>query len=293
MDAQKYLENILTNQNLEDESQELKDLQKHRKDVDAILRNGFPKASPTIRYGGSKAKDTLIRESYDLDVVFYLPHDDTGAGETLRDIFENVTKVLAVHYYVDPKTSAVRLKDKQNKIDFHIDAVPGRYVDDSKSDCFIYQNGAEKDRLKTNLDVHIDHVKNSGVVPAIRLLKLWKTRRGLQAKQFVFELLIIELLKDKKRSDLDAQLKHVWSNLKDAKQPIGVEDPANPAGNDLSPFLKSVWPELSNRSLDTLNLLEQSGWEAIFGPVNDNGNGEHLRRAAAAVITPTKPWLGI
>ena len=49
-----------------------------------------------------------------------------------------------------------------------------------------------------------------------------------QQQQFVFELLIIELLKDKKRSDLDAQLKHVWSNLKDAKQPIGVEDPANP-----------------------------------------------------------------
>ena len=191
MEPQKYLESVLKNQNLEDESQELKDLQKHRKDVDEILRKGFPKASPTIRYGGSKAKDTLIRESYDLDVVCYFPHDDKSAGETLKDIFENAKKVLTEHYYVEPKTSAVRLKDKQNKIDFHIDVVPGRYVDDSKSDCFIYQNGAEKDRLKTNLDLHIDHVKNSGVVPAIRLLKLWKTRRGLGVKQFVFELLII------------------------------------------------------------------------------------------------------
>src|SRR5437879_5770802 len=113
MEPQKYLENILKNQNLEDDSQELKDLQAHRKTVEEILRKGFPMASATIRYGGSKVKDTLNRESYDLDIVSYLLHDDTTAGETLKDIFENVTKVLAAHYYVDPKTSAVRLKDKQ------------------------------------------------------------------------------------------------------------------------------------------------------------------------------------
>ena len=295
MEPQKYLETILKNQNLDADSQELKDLRKHREDVEEILHNGFPKATPTIRYGGSKAKDTMNRESYDLDIVFYLPHDDKSAGETLKDIFENVTKVLAVHYYVEPKTSAVRLKDKQNKIDFHIDVVPGRYVDDSKSDCFIYQNGAEKDRLKTNLDVHVDHVKYSGIVPAIRLLKLWKTRRGLRVKQFVFELLIIKLLRDKKSSTLDTQLKYVWTALKDAKEPIGVEDPANPTGNDLSEFLKSVWPELSGRSGDSLNLLEQSGWEAIFGPVNEDtdngGRTEDLKRAAATIIIPTKQWL--
>jgi tRNA nucleotidyltransferase (CCA-adding enzyme) len=295
MKAQEHLEDVLKSQNLDDDSQELKDLQAHRKDVEKILREGFPKASPTIRYGGSKAKDTLIRESYDLDIVSYFPHDDTTAGDTLKDIFENVTKKLAEHYYVDPKTSAVRLKDKQNKIDFHIDVVPGRFVDDSKTDCFIYQNGADKDRLKTNLDVHINHVKNSGVVPAIRLLKLWKTRRGLQIKQFVFELLIIKLLKNKKNNDLDAQLKHVWSSFKEAEEPISVEDPANPTGNDLTKLLKTVWPELSVRSRDTLDLLERSGWEAIFGPLEDKSNGEgktsSFARAAATVVTPTRPWL--
>jgi tRNA nucleotidyltransferase (CCA-adding enzyme) len=297
MDAQKYLELILKNQNLEDDSQELKDLQKHRQDVEEILRKGFAKASPTIRYGGSKAKDTMNRESYDLDIVFYLPHDDTSAGETLEDIYQNTIKVFADHYYVDPKNSAVRLRDKESKVDFHIDVVPGRYVDEAKADCFIHQNGAEKDRLKTNLDVQINHVKNSGVVPAVRLSKLWKTRRGLRVKQFVFELLIIQLLKDKKRSNLDIQLKHVWASLKDAKEPIGVEDPANPTGNDLSALLKSVWSELSGRSGDTLNLLEQSGWEAVFGAVDEdsrNGNKtERLRSAAAGVITPTRPWLGL
>jgi tRNA nucleotidyltransferase (CCA-adding enzyme) len=296
MDAQKYLEDVLKAQTLEDDSKEIEDLQKHRKDVEEILRDGFPEASPTIRYGGSKAKGTLIRESYDLDIVSYIPHDDTSAGATLKEIYDNVKAVLEEHYYVDAKTSAVRLRDKANKIDFHIDVVPGRFVDDSKTDCFIYQNGAEKNRLKTNVAVHIDHVKTSGVLPAIRLLKLWKTRRGLQVKQFVFELLIIKLLKDKKNSNLDAQLKHMWSEIHEATDPMTVEDPANPTGNDLSNFLKSAWQELSARSGDTLNLLEQSGWEAIYGTladeVNDKSRTNALVGAAAAVSTPTRPWLG-
>jgi len=295
MESQQYLESILKAQDLDDNSQELNDLQTHRKDVERLLREGFPNSSPTIRYGGSRAKTTLIRESYDLDIICYFPCDDTGAGTTLKEIFENTSKKLAENYYVDPKTSALRLKDKQYKLDFHIDVVPGRYVDASKSDCFIYQNGADKDRLKTNLDVHINHVKNSGVVPAIRLLKLWKTRRGLQLKHFVFELLIIKLLKVKKNSSLETQLKHVWTSLKDAQEPISIEDPANPTGNDLSELIQSAWVQFSDRSRATLTLLEQSGWEAIFGPLedekNDAGKTHQFVRAAATVSSPTRPWL--
>jgi hypothetical protein len=298
MDPKTYLTGILKSQDLADDSQELKDLREHRKSVEKILRASFPEAAPTIQYGGSTAKGTLIKESYDLDVVCYFPNDDDDAGATLKEIFESVSDALAKDYYVEPKTSAVRLKDKKNKIDFHIDVVPGRYVDDSKSDCFIYQNGAEKERQKTNLNVHLDHVRNSGVVPAIRLLKLWETRRGLRVKHFVLELLIIELLKEKKNSSLDTQLKHFWASLADAKDdPIAVEDPANPCGNDLSGFLKAIWPDLSSRAKDTLDLLERSGWEAIFGPLEEdeekNGSKESafFVRAAAAVSTPTKPWL--
>jgi hypothetical protein len=294
MEPQEYLEQILKSQKLEDDSRELKDLQSRRKDVENILRDGFPDASPTIRYGGSKAKGTLIRESYDLDIVCYFPRDDSTAGETLKEIFGNVTKKLEEHYYVSPKTSAVRLKDKRNKIDFHIDVVPGRYVDDCKSDCFIFQNGADRDRLKTNLEVHIAHVKNSGVSPALQLLKLWKTRRALSVKQFVFELLAIKLLKDKKNSDLGSQVKRVWTSIKEAEEPISVEDPANPTGNDLSQLLRISWPELSARSRDTLDLLGRSGWEAIFGSVDDvnkEGKTRNFVQAAAAVLTPTRPWL--
>jgi len=102
-------------------------------------------------------------------------------------------------------------------------------------------------------------------------------------------------LKHEKNSDLETQLKHVWTTLKEADKPVCVEDPANPAGNDLTNFVRSVWPELSARSRDTLDLLERSGWEAIFGPIGNEGDEEGKARAfvraAAAVVTPTRPWL--
>ena len=295
MEPHKYLENVLKSQNLKDDSKELKDLETHRAEIERIIRKAFPKASLTIRYGGSKIKGTLNLESYDLDVVCYFANGDNTAGETLKEIFNKVSEALSEHYYVDQKTSALRLRDKQNKIDFHIDVVPGRFIDDTKTDCFIYQNGADKDRLKTNLDVHISHIKNSGGVPAVRLVKLWKTRRGLQIRQFVLDLLVVKLLKGKSNTSLDAQVKHVWSAIRDSKEPIIVEDPANPTGNDLSGLVKSVWPELSARATDTLRLLEQSGWEAGFGAMSEDPGGgsgqkERVRVAAAAVITPTKSW---
>ena len=300
METDKYLQLVLKSQTLVPGSEELEALQQHRADVEALLREHFEECSPTIRYGGSKAKGTMIRESYDLDIICYFPNEDDDAGETLEEIYNNVKDALSGKYLVEPKASALRLKaldPKNYGIDFHIDVVPGRFTDDSKTDAFLYQASGEKNRLKTNLDVHIHHVKDSGVTDAIRLLKLWKVRNGLSVKNFALELFTIDLLKRKKSAVLESQLKHVWEKLRDEADEISIEDPANPTGNDLSGLLSpSIRQALSSVAKATLEILENSGWEAIFGPVEEDksedsrGRIEILRRAAAAVATPTRPW---
>jgi hypothetical protein len=296
MDNDKYLKDILEAQTLKEDSEELKKLQQHRKDVEAFLRERFSASSPTIRYGGSIAKGTLVREAYDLDIICYFPHDDTDAGDTLKDIYQIVKDALAEKYEVEPKTSAIRLRSRSRETlgqDFHIDVVPGRYTDDSKTDCFLHQEGAEKERLKTNLEVHIDYVKESGVVDALRLLKLWRVRKALGAKQFVFELLGIKLLKDKTSEPLSSQLKHFWKEIASAEEAVAIEDPANPKGNDLMPLLRGVWADLRSVAKSTLRILEESGWEGVFGSVEKSdqaGRVSRLSAAAAAVSRPTKPW---
>jgi hypothetical protein len=277
MSEDRYLEEILESQTLNPEGQEIKDLRCQRDEVDKLLRKKFEKSSPTIRYGGSKAKGTMILEAYDLDVICYFDHEDKEAGETLQEIYENVEKALNDDYLVTRKPSALRLKSRdvnQWAADFHIDVVPGRFIDGNQGDVFLYRSSGEKGRQKTNLDVHISHVKDSGVTAAIRMMKLWRARNSLSVRHFILELLTIELLKGKKDSKLADQLKHVWIELRDNVENIQVEDPANPTGNDLSELFNSaIKHELSSIAARTLEIIEKDGWEMVFGPAPKKSPG--------------------
>lgn len=298
MNDEQYLQGILNSQNLDDESEELKAVQDHRADVEELLLEHFSASSPTIKYGGSIAKGTLVKESYDLDVICYFTNDDTDAGETLKDIYYNVKEALQNNYLVEEKASALRLNsnsvDKFGE-DFHIDVVPGRYIDDAESDTFLYQASGEKSRLKTNLDVHIDHVKKSGVVDAIRLFKLWRKRNGVQIKNFALELSVIMLLEEKKDLTLPEQMQHVLTEFRDNINSLTIEDPANPEGNDLSELLNdAVRSSLSYTATNTLQTIESNGWSGVFGEIEEESDEddtvENLQKAAAAVRTPSKPW---
>jgi hypothetical protein len=300
MTDNEYLKNILDAQTLKEDSQELKDLRKHREDVEELLREQFAASSPTIRYGGSKAKGTMIKDAYDLDVICYFENDDTAAGETLKDIYGNVKAALAPTYVIEEKPSALRLKgcDKGNP-DFHIDVVPGRFTDDDREDAFLYRKSADKGRQKTNLQKHIDHVVESGVGDAIRLLKLWRSQHGLAVRHFILELLTIKLLKGKSGKSLVDQLTHVWTDLRDNIDDLSIEDPANPTGNDLSELLDdAIRNELSAVAADMLSTIETQGWRSVFGPVAEETKAaptrdqrrEIIREAPSITVAAPRPW---
>src|SRR5262245_38048997 len=101
-----YLLKTLDQQTLAEESDELKAVRDRRKEVEELLRADFG-SSPSIRYGGSKSKGTMIKEAYDLDVICYFLRDDNDAGGTLETIFDNVKKSLSKKYIAIPKTSAI------------------------------------------------------------------------------------------------------------------------------------------------------------------------------------------
>jgi len=290
-----YLAKVLEAQRLKEDGDELKALREHREEVEEILREHFPGSKPTIRYGGSKAKGTMILEAYDLDIICYFEHEDDGAGTTLKEICRNVQERLAEQYYVVPKRSALRLMERDPKgtrADFHIDVVPGRFTDDTKSDAYIHQEGAEKSRLKTNIQKHIDHIGKSGLTDAIKLLKLWNVRNHLQVKTFVLELLAVKLLAKKKAAAPSKQLVHVWTEFRDNADDLSVEDPANPEGNDLTPLLDGCRSMLSMVAKSTLAQIESAGWEQVFGKIEEEEEDTRaaLRAAAVQVVNPTRPW---
>lgn len=266
MSAAEYLASVLADQKFDDDDQELKDLRAKRQEVETLLRSSFTSCTPSIRYAGSYAKDTMIRDSYDLDIVCYFDHEDTLAGSSLKQIFDNVHQVLATKYFVQPKTSALHLEEgAETKRYTHVDVVPGRFTDSSRSDAFIFQNGAEKHRLKTNIDTHVSYIRDSGLTDTIRLVKLWRERSGFRAKTFILELLVVDILSGFQKRPLDEQLVHFWEVLRDRIDDLAVRDPANPEGNDLSDLLASQKPALQLAAETALHTVESSGWEAVFG----------------------------
>jgi hypothetical protein len=301
MNPNEYLEKVLIQQTFNDDDPELKDLRGCRKEIESLLRGHFSESSPSIRWGGSVAKETMIREAYDGDMTCYFPHDETDAGSTLEEIYNKVAQALSEEYVVERKTSALRIKDPSTKEakgfaqDLHIDVVPGRFTGDDGDDVFLHRTDGDKTRLKTNLQVHIDHIRDSGVRPAIRLMKLWNVHNGIGAKTFVLELLVVKILDGKKGATVAKQLEHIWTEFRDGADNLAVEDPANPSGNDLKPALDQIRHRLSSVAGTTLALIENSGWEVVFGKVDDDGDPEDrkaaLKAAAVHVVNPTKPWL--
>lgn len=241
MNANDYLERILQKQTFGDDAPELEELRKQRREIEDLLRSHFSQSAPSIRWGGSMAKETMIREAYDGDMTCYFPHDETGAGNTLEEIYDNVAQVLNKKYAVEQKTSALRGKDLSTKEskgfaqDLHIDIVPGRFTGNDGDDVFLHRTDGDKSRLKTNLQVHIDHIRDSGVRPAIRLMKLWNIRNGIGTKTFILELLVVKLLQEKKKASLSDQLTHIWTEFRDHSQALSVEDPRTPAAMTSNP----------------------------------------------------------
>lgn len=287
---------VLDGQRIRQDSDEMKELQVHRAEVEALIREAFPGADITIRYGGSKAKGTMILESYDLDIIVYTDHEEKALGETLAEIYANVRGALSEVYHVEPKNAALRLYSKSNVgagDRLHIDVVPGRFVDDKRRDAFIYQNEGEKNRLKTNLDLHIEHIRGSGVTDALKLLKLIRVRHGLTLKQFALDLLGVKLMEGTQGDSLDNQLTHVLASVCDADEAIAIEDPANPGGNDLSGLLNgAVWADFRAVAYKMLTEAEDAGWPAAFGEAEafESPKVAVITAAAEAVDEPTKPW---
>ncbi len=298
MTTNDYLKSVLRSQDLLEDGPELRDIERNRKDVERLLRAKFGEA-PKIRYGGSHAKKTMIRVSYDVDIHCYFARGCTVAGETLKEIYDNVAKTLEGKYILQRKQSALRLTradEAMRALDLHIDVVPGRFVEGDEGDVNIFQNEINEDWRKTNLDVHIRVIRDSGLRDAIRLLKLWKVRYGLtHFKTFILELLVIGLLRGHKDDELEDQLSNVLKTFRDESDQLSVKDPANPEGNELSTLMDEARVGLCTTAGTTLSVVENSGWEGIFGsPEIETDEMKRARLKSIAVGIPreatSKPW---
>lgn len=295
MTPESFLQELLKAQDLSSEDEQV--LQAHKKEITDFLRAEFGD-QPQIKYAGSYAKGTMITEQYDLDIVCYFPSSDT---RSLKEIREDVSAHLKNKYATHPKASAERimsLKGVNTPSDYHIDVVPGRFIQNTK-DVFLHVGSGEKERIQTNLKTHIDHIANSGCAPVIRLAKLWARRNNLQIRTFVLELFVIHTLTGTQNKDnLQKSFIKVLEGFRDEFETLQLIDPAN-SNNVVSQLVDPVQKALTiYAAKEALNKIGKSedtaNWKTVFH------DDERKRASLAAAIVrnnttprsfaPPSPW---
>jgi hypothetical protein len=295
MTGQQYLYQVLESQSLTQE--EIRKLEEDRLDVEKCLADAFG-SGPSILLAGSHKKHTMVRESYDLDLVYRFPKD---SDETLQDIYEGTAQALARSFFTERKTSAIRLKSLSNddgsRRDFHIDVVPARTFDDDTGDAFIYQfSSPDQHRLKTNVQEHVNSVTKSGLKDVMKIAKLWKVRHGLPMKTFVLEMLSVQFLK-KPSTDYESDIARFLAICRDEFPDARLIDPAN-SSNVISDLITPVDKELiANCALRGLELLDRASsdeervqaWMTILResslPIKNTVTVAHTPERE-----PPKPW---
>lgn len=281
-----FFEKLLNSQLLAEE--QTKKLSDHKEEVEGYLREKFGE-EPVIRYAGSKAKGTMIAENYDLDIVSYFPHNK---NMTLKEIYDSVQKMLSSKYAIEPKASAIRIKRIDNDVetDYHIDVVPGKFVDGNKGDAFLYVAYGEKERMQTNIDTHIAYVKDSGCQDIIKLMKLWKERNHIPFKTFVLEIAVVETLRGSDKKDVSGALRKVFNYISDEIESARLLDPAN-SNNIVSEVIssgdKSIIASGAAKALEILKEKDElTAWQEIF----DEETRAESWSNPTIISNPPKPW---
>jgi hypothetical protein len=252
MSNQSYLEAVLRAQNLQrGEFEQLVSLRKQIEEQLSVFQG-----QPRFYYGGSYGKDTLIRASYDLDIVMYWPHD---CGYTLEGMFTAVRDQLRKHWaFVIPKNVACRLPFEGG---FHIDVVPGRALNTTFRYANLYRSETGQP-LQTSIKVHIDAVRKSGRRELIRLLKLWKVRYQVPIRSFVLEQLAIAGASGTSLTDLEPQLNAALTHIRDRIETAQITDPAN-TNNNLADTMSVQEKAAAKRA--AVAAIAARTWGDVFG----------------------------
>ncbi len=150
---------------------------------------------PEVYPAGSREKGTMIKDAFDLDLVFYYPNNTDKPLEQISHIIENT---------LENRFGKVRLKNVAIRIEFperedlvthnfHIDVVPARKLPDSEEYVWIYR-WKERKVIKSSVSRHLQAVFDFKRRDVLRLLKLWRVRNNCICPGFILERIIIEII---------------------------------------------------------------------------------------------------
>ncbi len=252
LNNEKYLRKLLAEQGI------TKNQKKQLRDLGAKVKSqleGLLEEKPIVYYAGSYRKKTMIKASYDLDIVLYWP---SKIPLKVEDLYNAVGSELQKNW------NRLSAKNVGWEIgfdgDFHIDVIPGKRKDKSHKDAYLYSRDING-RFLTSINKQVNYVKRRRRGKAIKLIKLWKKRKEVPIKTFILETMVVRGCKYLPRKTLEPQLTQALEYLADNITTIRLIDPANSENiisNNLTIEEKNRVRNLANKALSADN------WSQVF-----------------------------
>jgi hypothetical protein len=206
----------------------------------------------SVTPSGSFAKGTANRSGTDIDLFISL---HSGTTATLKEIYETLHTKMSQSGYT-PKRQNVSINVRVNGYD--VDLVPAKRQSFIGEDHSLYRRKADT-WTKTNVALHIAHVRSAGRLNESRVLKLWRSQKGLEFPSFYLELTAIDALCGR-YGGLADNVWMVFQYLRDRFQNARVMDPAN-TNNCISDDLTAA--EKGAVSAAAVRALQARDWNEI------------------------------
>jgi predicted nucleotidyltransferase len=253
MTAIQYLKDLLE-RNKFDEAAKMPGVNERREKVEKKLRDEFGSKIQSIKYSGSIAKHTALKDSFDIDLAVHFKKD---AFDTLKEMYDAVYDLLAKTYTVRKQRVSVGLVNQ------NVDVVPGRRInpdDTTDNDVNLYRTDTGGS-LQTNIEEQKEYIRKSGARDIIKLTKIWRTKWDLQVKSFAVELLVIKALDGNDETALDARMKAVLEFIRDHMESVRLIDPGNSNNNvaDTIPALEKKY--LARTAAECVQYLDDADEE--------------------------------
>lgn len=178
---------------------------------------------------GSRAKGTSLKGKSDIDI--FVSITDCNNNNTTKYYYNSLYAFLKSKIG-DNDIRKQNVSIGLNYATCDIDVTPGKKVNYSVYGGYQNYNNhniysRKKDGLVlTNIQKHIDLVRNSGLQKEIMLLKMWRNCHGLELPSIYIEILATEVFKSQ-RSTLDSNVWELIKVLRDTVQTRLIIDPAN------------------------------------------------------------------
>lgn len=171
-------------------------------------------------FSGSTSKGTGINIGTDADIFLSVSSNTPG---TLSDLYNTLYNAVTQAGYVARRQN-VSIGITVNG--YKIDLIPGRRQSQHGNDHSLYKSKMGS-WTQTNINTHINYVKNSNRIHEIRLTKIWRQLHNLEFPSFYLEMAVIDALRYSFVGNISNNFLKVLDLFRDNLVSARYVDPAN------------------------------------------------------------------